>query len=295
MTRGYSTSEGICPKGKGDKCMIELPESRALAQQINEAVRGKKIQNVTANKSPHKFAWFTGDPQSYHSLLAGKTIHSAAAYGGMVEIQAEDIRLIFCDGTNIRYYYPGEELPQKHQLHVEFEDFSSLVCSVQMYGAMLALGEGQTEGYNECARSKPNPLSDEFDQRYFQSLFTQEAGKLSAKAFLATKQRIPGLGNGVLQDILFNARINPKSKMSALSDDDLTSMYSSVKNTLFEMTINGGRDTEKDLFGCSGGYKSILCAKTYDKPCPECGSAIIREAYLGGNIYFCPECQKQKK
>lgn len=63
--------------------MIELPESRTLAQQINETLRGKKIQNVTANKSPHKFAWFTGDPQSYHSLLTGKSILSAAAHGGM--------------------------------------------------------------------------------------------------------------------------------------------------------------------------------------------------------------------
>ncbi|MEN6312870.1 MAG: endonuclease VIII [Clostridiaceae bacterium] len=275
--------------------MIELPESRILAQQINETMKGKKIQNVTANKSPHKFAWFTGDPQSYHSLLTGKRILSAAAYGGMVEIQAEDIRLIFCDGANIRYYFPGEELLKKHQLQVEFEDFSSLVCSVQMYGALWALGEGRTEGYNECARKKPSPFSDEFNQSYFQSLYTEEDGKLSAKAFLATKQRIPGLGNGVLQDILFTARVHPKCKMNTLSDNELTSIYNAVKNTLFEMSINGGRDTERDLFGCSGGYRTILSAKTVDKTCPVCGSAIVREAYLGGNIYFCPECQKLKK
>lgn len=275
--------------------MIELPESRTLAHQINETLKGKKIQNVTANKSPHKFAWFTGAPQSYHSLLTGKSILSAAAHGGMVEIQAEDIRLIFCDGTNIRYYFPDEELPKKHQLHVEFEDFSSLVCSVQMYGALWALGEGRTEGYNEYARRKPSPFSDDFNQSYFQSLFTEQDGKLSVKAFLATKQRIPGLGNGVLQDILFNARVHPKCKMNTLSNNEFTSIYNAVKNTLFEMSVNGGRDTERDLFGCSGGYRTILSAKTADKPCPVCGSAIIREAYLGGNIYFCPECQKPKK
>jgi len=275
--------------------MIELPESRTLANQINETLKGKKIWNVTANKSPHKFAWFTGDPANYNNLLTGKTIVSAAAYGGMVEIQVEDIRLIFSGGPNIRYYCPGEEIPKKHQLHVEFEDCSSLVCSVQMYGALWALGEGQTESYNECARSKPDPLSNEFDHSYFRSLFTENDGELSAKAFLATKQRIPGLGNGVLQDILFNARVHPKRKMSTLSDNELTIMYNSVKNTLFEMTVNGGRDTEKDLFGCSGGYRTILSAKTSDKPCPVCGGTIVREAYLGGNIYFCPECQKLKK
>jgi formamidopyrimidine-DNA glycosylase len=43
---------------------------------------------------------------------------------------------------------------------------------------------------------------------------------LSAKAFLATEQRIPGLGNGVLQDILFTAGIHPKRKMAAISEEE---------------------------------------------------------------------------
>jgi formamidopyrimidine-DNA glycosylase len=116
--------------------------------------------------------------------------------------------------------------------------------------------------------------------------------KQSAKAFLATKQRIPGLGNGVLQDILFNARVHPKRKMSTLTDKEMSTLFDSVKNTLFEMTAKGGRDTERDLFGCSGGYRTILSAKTIDNPCPVCGGKIVREAYLGGNIYYCPECQK---
>jgi formamidopyrimidine-DNA glycosylase len=275
--------------------MIELPESKTLANQINETLKGKRIKNVIANKSPHKFAWFSGDPDNYHDLLAGKDILFAAAYGGMVEVQAEDIRLIFFDGTNLRCFFSGEEPPQKHQLQIEFEDSSSLICSVQMYGGMLALGEGQTNDFNECARSKPDPLSGGFTRDYFSSMLTDKDGKLSAKAFLATKQRIPGLGNGVLQDILFNARVHPKRKMSTLTDNELNSLYDSVKNTLFEMTANGGRDTERDLFGCSGGYRTILSAKSSESPCPVCGSAIIREAYLGGKIYFCPECQKLSK
>ena len=26
-------------------------------------------------------------------------------------------------------------------------------------------------------------------------------------------------------------------------------------------------------------------------PCPACGSGLVREAYMGGNIYYCPVCQ----
>jgi len=60
--------------------MIELPEAYVLAQQINEILTGKKIMNVTAAHTPHKFAWYYGDPQKYHELLSGKTIDKAVSY-----------------------------------------------------------------------------------------------------------------------------------------------------------------------------------------------------------------------
>jgi formamidopyrimidine-DNA glycosylase len=114
---------------------------------------------------------------------------------------------------------------------------------------------------------------------------------LSAKAFLATEQRIPGLGNGSLQDILFHVGIHPKRKLNSLSSKEKDKLYQSVKQTIRDMVIKGGRDTEKDLFGQCGGYKTTLSNKTYKEPCPQCGSEIIRQAYLGGNVYFCPKCQ----
>ena len=64
-----------------------------------------------------------------------------------------------------------------------------------------------------------------------------------------------------------------------------------MKNTLREMADQGGRDTEKDLMGQSGGYQTYLSAKTWRGACPFCGGAIIRQAYLGGNVYFCIRCQ----
>jgi formamidopyrimidine-DNA glycosylase len=50
--------------------------------------------------------------------------------------------------------------------------------------------------------------------------------KLSLKAALATEQRIPGLGNGSLQDILWQAHLHPKRKTNTLSDEeDSSTLY----------------------------------------------------------------------
>lgn len=281
-------------------CMIELPESINLAIQIKDYLLGKTVSNVEADKSPHKFAWFTGDPARYHDKLADKSITGTNSYGGMVEIVfgtgADQMRLVLTDGVNIRFFAPGEMIPQKHQLCIEFDDLSSLVFSVQMYGGLYLIdSEGEENGYYLSSKNKVSPLSEENSEDYFFGLMNEVKQSYSIKAFLATEQRFPGLGNGVLQDILWNAKVHPRRKLGTLTQQEKEAVFRSVKQTLFDMTAAGGRDTEKDIFGCPGGYKAILSAKAKDAPCPACGGTIIRESFMGGNVYFCPTCQKYEK
>ena len=273
--------------------MLELPEAIVIAEQVGTALGGKRIKSVTANQSPHKFAWFYGDPGDYNSLLSGNAIESAVPWGGMVEIWAGPERILLGDGVSLRYFPAGERLPSKHQLLIEFDDSSSLVGSVQMYGGLWAFPAGEFDNqYYLAAKQKPSPLTDEFDYAYFGSLLEGEKlESLSAKAFLATEQRIPGLGNGVLQDILWAARIHPRRKVATLSDQELRGLFGSVKSVLREMAARGGRDTERDLYGRPGSYKTVLSRNTVDTPCPACGTTIKKEAYMGGSVYYCGGCQ----
>ena len=275
--------------------MIELPETYVLSEQINQTIVGKTIMNVTANTHPHAFAWYTGDPVEYHDKLTGKKVTSSnpgTGYtcGGNTEILCEDMLLVM--STPIKYHAPDDKLPAKHQLLVEFEDFSYMSCTVQMWGAMFCDRTDNVDYIGHFAQQrKPDPLTEFFDETYFDKLWSEVKPTLSIKAFLATEQRIPGLGNGVLQDILFNAGIHPKKKLQNLSSSDKEKLYHNIKSTLLSMRLQGGRDTERDLFGCKGGYKTILSANSLKNPCPICGGGIIRQAYLGGNIYFCAVCQ----
>ncbi|HKM33660.1 MAG TPA: endonuclease VIII, partial [Lachnospiraceae bacterium] len=113
----------------------------------------------------------------------------------------------------------------------------------------------------------------------------------AAKAFLATEQRIPGLGNGVLQDILLEANLHPKRKMNTLTDAEIQNLYHIVVSVLADMTKAGGRDTEKDLFGMHGGYRTKLSRNTLGGYCPNCGGPIQKMAYMGGAVYICENCQ----
>jgi len=271
--------------------MMELPEAAVIARQITETLTGKRIASAVANASPHKFAWYSGDPAEYNDRLASQVIRGAVPLAGLVEIHADDWVLAL--STALHYLPAGESPPKKHQLLLSFEDDTALVATVQMWGCLACFKAGEDAGVPDylSAIDRPSPLTDAFDRATFDTLFGAETGKLSAKAFLATEQRIPGLGNGVLQDILWTARIHPKRKMAELSDQAIDDMYIAVKSVLADMVAKGGRDTERDLFWQPGGYRTVLSRNTVDTPCPACGTTIRKEAYSGGAIYVCETCQ----
>lgn len=285
--------------------MIEIPESNTIAKQLDETIKGKKIVGVVTNNSPHKFAFFYEDNKEYSDMLKGKIIGNVNAYGGQIEIlvnknssdskedKNDNIIIVLGEDTQIRYIGKDKDLPLKHQLLIRFDDSSSIVCSARMYAQLhVALANDYDNEYYDIAKEKPSPLSDNFDMKYFESLLDEVRPTTSIKAFLATKQRIPGLGNGTLQDILFNAGIHPKTKVKKLSKAQKEMLFNSVKDTLNEMVKNGGRNTEKDLFGNFGSYEVILSSKTFKDPCPYCGGKLNKESYLGGTVYYCPTCQK---
>lgn len=272
--------------------MLELPEAIVIAKQLSESVQGKKMIKVIAGYTPHGFAFFNGDPAEYSNILEGKEITQISPLAGFIEISCENIKLLLGDGVNIRYYTKKEELPAKHQLLIELDDHTYLVCTIQMYGGMWAFQEGTYDNpYYLVAKEKPSPLSPAFNESYFYAMLDTLKGNTSIKAALATNQNIPGLGNGVLQDILFRAGIHPKAKLEAMDKMKRNILFNILKETLSEMVSQGGRDTEKDLYGNKGGYPTILSKNTIKYPCPKCGGNIIRQAYLGGNVYYCPTCQ----
>ena len=275
--------------------MMELPESYLLSHQITEVLSGKTISSIEVLRTPHKFAFFKGDNiQAYPVLLEGQTVQEAHFRGGMLEIDTEDSMIIFSDGVTPRYYTDRRQFPQNHQFALFFDDETAMICSIRMYGFIQVCRKGEsTEEYYVSSSTKPNPLADEFTYDYFRNLYPSNKS-ISTKAFLATEQRIPRLGNGVLQDILWDAGIDPRYKLTEENEAAFHTLYDSVRKMLRKMCEDGGRDTEQDLYGNPGGYISQLSKKSLGEPCMKCGTLIHKAAYMGGTVYFCEHCQKRE-
>lgn len=270
--------------------MLELPEALTLAKQVNQALLGAEVTEINPPSKPHKFCWFQGEPSEYGSRLRGKKITSAQGFGIFMDIGFEDgWTLSVNDGVNLRLL-PAGNAPRDYQLLIALSDERVLAFTVAMYGSIL-LHRGELDNaYYLSSKAFVSPFSEEFEP-YFQETLAAAKPSLSVKAFLATDQRFPGLGNGVLQDILFAAGLHPKRKLQSLTAAERAALPRQIAQVLGEMTDRGGRDTEKDLWGNPGGYVTRMSRNTLTTGCPHCGGPITKEAYLGGSVYYCPHCQ----
>ena len=128
---------------------------------------------------------------------------------------------------------------------------------------------------------------------FFEPLINQllEGKKRSAKSLLTQDQIIPGLGNAIAQDILFNARLHPKHPISELSSEQRRALYDAIVSTVDQVIQGGGRYDETDLYNNPGGYIRLMDKNALSRPCPGCGGMVQKFQYLGGACYVCPTCQ----
>jgi formamidopyrimidine-DNA glycosylase len=252
--------------------------------------------SVVANQAHHRRAWFHDDPTAYPRLLAGARFRGAQAHGCFVEIDTGTAQLVVAEDVSVRLWPAGAERPARHQLLLELDDGSALTVTVRMYGGIWAYrsGDGFGDVSFERAKAAPSPLSGAFDGEYFETLIgTDEHRGLSLKALLAAGGRVPGLGNGVLQDVLFVARLHPRRLVASLDAEERARLFEAVTGVLCQMTRRRGRERERDLFGERGRYRVVLGRHTVGTPCPRCGATIVKEGYLGGSVYACPACQRR--
>jgi formamidopyrimidine-DNA glycosylase len=275
--------------------MFELPELITLTRQINATLQGKIVREGVLGNSPHKFVWYNRKPDEFSGLIEGKSVGEASVRGRWMFVPLEPGYLLVLGecGGKILYHAEGKKLPERYHLLLRFEDATALSVMTQMWGAMELYEAGQEKERKYIKDMRVTPVEPEFTFDYFSGLIDEllQGEKRSVKSLLTQDQLIPGLGNASAQDIMFNARLQPRRSLADLTPGQRRDLYSAIRDTLSEITTGGGRNDETDLFGHAGGYARIMDSMAAGKPCPECSRTVEKIQYLGGACYFCPKCQ----
>jgi formamidopyrimidine-DNA glycosylase len=276
--------------------MIEYPEAFTLARQMAKELTGRKVASCIRGNTPHKFAWYNLEKDEYEQKTIGKTVgNTLNKYSLILTDLGDQLFLALGEGgEKIRLHDKNAELPKKHQLLLGFDDGKHLSVAISGWGMASLFTSKEIENHTYLSKFKADPLSEGFTFSIFKGMIKSQKKNPSVKYFLVSEPGISGIGNGMCQEILFEAKLHAKTKIKSLTEDDIARLHNACVGIITKACELGGRDTETDLYGNPGGYNAIMNAKNLGAPCPNCGTQIERIAWLGGNCYFCPSCQKPK-
>lgn len=278
---------------------IELPEAQIIAEQMTRKMLDKKVKSVELfnYQKLQKIGFINKKIADFDKLIDCK-IKSIDYRGNVIHVQFnKKMNLVLCGdyGALYRYFDKGEDLPTKIHFKMGFTDGSHFTIRQSGMGLIYAAEDNEVPNlyvYKRDFSDTPSPVGEhDFTYERFSELLDEK--KQNIKAALVGKTAVVvGLSNAAFQEIIYKARIHPKRNTGTLTETERNNIYDSMKEVLNERICSGGKDNFQDLFGKPGRHVPFMGPNMKDKNCSQCGALIEKIAHGGGQVYFCPRCQK---
>jgi formamidopyrimidine-DNA glycosylase len=138
-----------------------------------------------------------------------------------------------------------------------------------------------------------DPLDPYFDDDAF--ITRTRAKDTQVKRALLDQTLISGVGNIYADEALWRAKLHGRRPTARISKPKLRELLTHIREVMTDALAQGGTSFD-DLYvnvnGESGYFERSLNAYGQEgEPCPRCGTAIRREAFMNRSSYFCPRCQ----
>ncbi|MDN3595824.1 Fpg/Nei family DNA glycosylase [Zunongwangia endophytica] len=261
--------------------MPELPEVSYQKKYADATILHKKIVEVE-----------TGDKKIYQSpktdfekALKNNEFESTDRLGKYLFLKLKNGGgLVMHFGmTGKLDFYQHDDTPKYTQLKLIFEDHSKLAFTCPRKFAKLYLAESLEEF------QKTHKLgNDALNLKESEFLELTEGRSGTIKGLLMNQSIIAGIGNMYADEVLFQTKIHPKTKVNTLSQKQLTSIFKSIIEILElvkEVRIEGKRVPES--------YITSIRKEGEGADCPRNNGKIAQTKVSGRTTYYCPVCQKE--
>jgi len=278
---------------------IELPEATILAEQMNKELRGKRVKSSHLQdfERLQRIGMLNKDIKDFNNLVEGK-IEFVASRGNVIHVKLNNGTNLILDpeyGGEIFYHTSTQKVAGNFHLKVDFDDGTVLTVRLTGMGVIQVMKDNELERSYVYRRDfnyeVPSPTDEEFTfDRFSRSLV---GSSRMLKSVLVGKDAIVvGLSNSAFHDILFGAKLHPMRKGNELNKNEVHALYDSIKAVIEERLRLGGKDKFYDLYRRKGGYTPAMGPNMKEQTCRVCGTPIDKISMGGGDVYFCPKCQK---
>ncbi|MFE4951663.1 bifunctional DNA-formamidopyrimidine glycosylase/DNA-(apurinic or apyrimidinic site) lyase [Leifsonia sp. NPDC056665] len=301
--------------------MPELPEVEVVRAGLAPAVTGATILGVEVFE-PRSLKRHDPVAGAFETLLTGRVMEEPARRGKFlwIPLQGATRRAIVAHlgmSGQILLREPGWDeagllrirlhietaatLPSDHrELWVNFVDqriFGSMAVDTLVPtadGAAAGLGTAEPLIPTQVSHIARDPLDPAFDDaRFFAALARKNSG---IKRVLLDQTVISGIGNIYADEALWAARIHYEQPASSLSRAKARTLLAEVRHVLEKALAEGGTSFDAQYVNVNGnsGYfaHSLNAYGQEGKPCPRCGTPVVRERFMNRSSHLCPHCQR---
>ncbi|MEU4192632.1 DNA-formamidopyrimidine glycosylase family protein [Kribbella sp. NPDC026611] len=269
--------------------MPELPEVESLAVFLRERAVGHAFvrADITAIS-----ALKTYDPPV--SAMVGLLIDDVQRHGKFLDISAQGVHLVihlaragwlrWKEEQNTGLVRPGKG---PIALRTVLDDGSGF--DLTEAGTQKKLAVYIVRDVNEVpgiARLGPDPFTLSLEE--FGEILKQQ-GRVQLKGVLRNQSVIAGIGNAYSDEILHVAKMSPFKPASNLSEDELQTLYDTMRETLQDAVNRSAGLAVQDLK--SEKKSGLRVHGRKGEKCPICGDIVREVSFADSSLQYCATCQ----
>ena len=270
--------------------MPELPEVQGLVDFLAERAVGQAVVSVELG-SISVLKTYSPAPQA----LSGLMIDAITRHGKWIDLDCSGIHLVFhlsragwlrwSESLSTNPLRPGKS---PIALRVRLSDGSGF--DLTEAGTKKRLAAYIVEDVStipQIASLGPEPLADSFDQEAFSAIL--RGRKAQIKGVLRDQSIIAGIGNAYSDEILHVARLSPFAIAASLSDDQVTTLYTALRETLAGAVVAASGKPAAELKDAKRAGMRVH-GRT-GEVCPECGDVVREVSFADSSLQYCATCQ----
>ena len=292
--------------------MPELPEVETVRRGLLSLIVGRSVKAVE-HDTPKSFPNATADVERF--LIGAKVsdvrrrakvlmIDLSTDYTLVIHLKMTG-QMVFVaqpsDTSSLRFGagHPNESLvgnlpDRSTRVTVTFEDGSHLYFNDQRkFGWVRLLPTLEVPNIDFMQKVGPEPLDADFTAEQFAERFKRRA-RTSIKAALLDQTVVAGVGNIYADESLWGAKIHPQRLVGNITPSEFVLLYAELRSVM-NIAIEKGGSTDKNYVNAEGKRGSYLTfARVFrreGKPCPRCGTTIVKFKAAGRGTHICPHCQ----
>ena len=167
-------------------------------------------------------------------------------------------------------YSSAREVPEWRRFELDFAD-----------GGTLAVIDPRRLGGVELDPDDTRLGPDAFELAADQLASALEASRTALKARLLDQRRVAGLGNLLVDEILWRIGLDPAREAGSLSGTEQYELARAIRSTVAELAERGGSHTG-----------DLHLARVRGGSCPRDGELLNRRTIGGRTTYSCPKHQR---